>query len=429
MTLSQDSPTPPQRILWQLLSFVGSVLLLIVGSLFMMDVVQTLQPNIVRQLIVMLAGMGILATLASYGIYRSGILIFFTSLRWLLILIVLFTVGVVMLNMWILSRMMWVDSQYMGLVATMLSFSGLTALSFGYFVSRGMTERLFRLAGAADQLAKGDLTTRLDVRGQDEIAHLVQTFNNMAHHLQAVDEQKRQLEQTRRDLVAWVSHDLRTPLTSMRVMLEALNDGVITDAETQKRYMQTSLAEIEHLSRLIDDLFELAQLDVGHVQLDYQEVPLSELISDTLGGFMGKAQRKHITITGDISPQVDVVNIAPDKIQRVLSNLIDNAITYTPENEQITISAHPASQDTVQVNVHNSGIHISEDMLPNLFESFYRGESSRATGRDGQRGTGLGLAIARGFVQAHGGRIWAESSPQRGTCFSFTLPVGLHEPH
>lgn len=405
-----------------LLTFAFSLGLLITGALVVGAIVTSLQANIVQQVIIIMASMGILGTVTAYGIFRSGVLMYLTSLRWLLLLLVLFTVGVVMLNMWILSRLVFFDTHYIGLVATMLSFSGLTALSFGWFVSRGMTERLFRLAGAANKLAEGDLSTRLDVRGSDEIAQLAQTFNDMAQRLEQVDEQKRQLDQTRRDLVAWVSHDLRTPLTSMRVMLEALSDGIITDPETQTRYTKNTLAEIEHLSRLIDDLFEMAKLDVGHVELHYQQVALADLISDTLGGFMAKAQRKHIDIRGDIDPQVDLVMIAPDKIQRVLKNLIDNAIKYTPADERITIRVFRSDADGVQVDVHNTGIVIPAEVLPNLFDSFYRGESSRATGEDGQRGTGLGLAIARGFVQAHGGRIWASSDETSGTTFSFTLP-------
>lgn len=173
---------------------------------------------------------------------------------------------------------------------------------------------------------------------------------------------------------------------------------------------------------MIDDLFEMAKLDVGHVELNYQQVAIADLISDTLGGFMAKAQRKDIAITGDIDPTVDLVTIAPDKIQRVLKNLIDNAIKYTPVGESITIRVFRCDDMGVQVDVHNTGVVIPAKTLPNLFESFYRGESSRASSEDGQRGTGLGLAIARGFVQAHGGRIWASSDEHNGTTFSFTLP-------
>ena len=229
------------------------------------------------------------------------------------------------------------------------------------------------------------------------------------------------LKKTRRDLVAWVSHDLRTPLTSMRVMLEALADGVITDEATQTRYIQTTLSEIEHLSRLIQDLFEMARLDVGHLELDYTETPIVDLLSDTLGGLMPKAKHKQIELTGEVEDGIDLVQVAPDKIQRVLKNLIDNAIKFTPPGERVSVLVCRKATNAIQIDVHNTGVYIADDVLPNLFESFYRGEHSRAN-TDNERGTGLGLAIARGFVQAHGGHIWAESAPGQGTTFSFTLP-------
>ena len=284
-----------------------------------------------------------------------------------------------------------------------------------------MTQRLSALSNAASQVAQGDFSTRLSVTGNDEIAHLTQSFNAMTRDLEQVEEQKQQLEQTRRDLVAWVSHDLRTPLASMRVMLEALSDGVIDDEETQKRYIDTTLSEIQHLSHMISDLFEIAKLDVGHIDLDLVATPFADLISDTMGSLMAKARKKDITLQGQVEEDIDLVFIAPDKIQRVLKNLIDNAIKYTPQGETVSIRAQTCDDESVRIDVHNTGVHIPRDDLPHLFDSFYRVEKSRANADD-ERGTGLGLAIARGFVQAHGGEIWAESTPHHGTTFSFTVP-------
>jgi len=413
--------TFPQNLRHPLPVLLGGLALLLVVFVIVSTVVVALPVTVTQQIVLLMAGTGVFFTLASYGLYRSGVLRYLGSLRWLLLLIVAFTVLVVLFQLWVLSRLMIFSTHYLPIVTTMMFFAGLTGISFGYFVSRAMTERLFRLSEAAGQLAQGNLSTRLEVIGNDEIAVLTRSFNAMARDLQEVDEQKRHLEQTRRDLVAWVSHDLRTPLTSMRVMLEALADGVVQDEETRSRYMQTSLAEIEHLSRLIDDLFELAQLDVGHMQLDFQSIPIGDLISDTLGVMMAKAQHKGIQLHGEVEDGIHLVTMAPDKIQRVLKNLVDNAIKYTPAGEAITIRACRRDSQTIQIDVHNTGVHIPQEVLPNLFESFYRGESSRAS-TDDERGAGLGLAIARGFVQAHGGTIWARSEPASGTVFSFTLP-------
>jgi signal transduction histidine kinase len=393
---------------------LGSVV--IVGGIIL-----NLSSDEIYQLIFIMCGTGIATTITSYGLYRSGLLHHLGSLRWALMLIVLFTVGLILLIMWFLARLLFLDSHYITIAATMLVFAGLAAISFGFFVSKAIIDRLTKLAQAAGDVAGGDLTTRLNVQGNDEIAQLTRDFNTMAHNLQAVDEQKRLLEQTRRDLIAWVSHDLRTPLTSMRVMIESLVDGVIADDETQKRYLHSSLSEIEHLNHLIDDLFELAKLDVGHIDLNLQPTAIGDLISDTLSAMSEKARKKQITLDGRIALDVDIVQCAPDKIQRVLHNLIDNALQYTPSGENVRVRAYHCNVG-IQVDVNNTGMTIPEDVLPNLFESFYRGERSRTTSNDGTRGTGLGLAIARGFIEAHQGHIWAESTDSAGTTFSFILP-------
>lgn len=406
--------SPPVLLMGSLVLSIGTTI--IIGLVLMQFPATHLQ-----QLVIVMFGTGLLTTLLSYLLYRVGLLHWFGSLRLTLILVTLFTTALILVHVWILSRLMFVDSQYVSLTNTLLIFVGITAISFGYFVSRAMTDRLSHLSEAADRLAEGDLSTRLPVRGNDEISRLTTSFNMMAHNLQEVDEEKQRLEKMRRDLVAWVSHDLRTPLTSMRVMLEALNDGIITDQETTDRYIRTSLAEIEHLSHLIDDLFEMAQLDVGHLDLDYQQASIRDMISDTLSSMSPEANRRQIRLDGHVDSDVEMVTVAPDKIQRVLYNLVSNALKYTPAHEAVTISAHRI-QSGVQVDVHNSGVHIEADRLPLLFQSFYRGEQSRAQGDDGERGTGLGLAIARGFVGAHGGSIHASSSPETGTTFSFTIP-------
>ena len=263
---------------------------------------------------------------------------------------------------------------------------------------------------------------RLAISGNDEIAQLADTFNDMARKLQEVEEKKRQLDASRRDLTAWVSHDLRTPLASMRVMIEAILDGVVDDDHTVQRYLDNCRAEIEHLSHLIDDLFELAQLDVGHLTLDLQQASIRDLISDTLGSMEAKAKLRGIQLVGEVADDIDLLQMAPDKMQRVLTNLVDNAVKYAGVGQRVTLSAWRNAGE-LRMDIHNSGAFIPPEVLPRLFESFYRGEGSRAREDDGDRGTGLGLAIARGFVEAHGGRIWAASSENAGTTFSLSLPA------
>ena len=214
-----------------------------------------LPENDVENLVTFMTMTGILTSLLSYGFYRLGILELFSSLRWSIWMVIALTVLMIFLNVWVIARFTFIEPHYLTLTSALLVFAGLTAITIGFFTSKTMTDRLSKLTDATNQLAQGDLTARLEIAGNDEIAQLATTFNSMAANLQEVDEQKRQLEQTRRDLIAWVSHDLRTPLTSMRVMIEAMLDGVVQDKETVNRYLDNSRAEIEHLSHLIEDLF------------------------------------------------------------------------------------------------------------------------------------------------------------------------------
>ena len=396
----------------------------IIGSLatLLLVVIPSVIPEEdVTGLIVLLVGIGLATSAASFALYRLGIVQWFRSLRWALVLIIVLTVSLIFMNVWIMAKLMFINYHDLTLTTISLVFAGLTAIGVGFFVANNMTERIRRLAHAANRLARGDLSTRLAVNGNDELAELTKTFNAMAHSLQEVDEQKRVLEQTRRDLIAWVSHDLRTPLATMRVMIEAMADGVVTDPETVSRYLENTQNEIRHLSHLIDDLFELAQLDVGHLNLAFQNASLRDLISDTIGTMSARAQLHNVRLHGDVPDDLDLIYMAPDKIQRVLYNLVDNAVNYTPPGEEVHLTAHRAG-NTIQIDVHNTGVVISQEDLPEIFNSFYRGERSRARSDSGQRGTGLGLAIARGFVEAHHGRIWVESAPESGTTFSFTIP-------
>jgi signal transduction histidine kinase len=243
----------------------------------------------------------------------------------------------------------------------------------------------------------------------------------MVQRLEEAKEAERHLEAARRNLVAWASHDLRTPLASMRAMIDALADGVVSDPETVARYLEQSQSEIARMSGLIDDLFELAQLDTGHLEINCAYNSLSDLISDTLQGFSARAQAKEIALTGSVSPEVDPVWMAPDKISRVLHNLLENAIRYTLPGGGIQLNAE-VQEGAVLVTVKDTGEGIPPADLPYIFDRFFRGEKSRSREGYAGRGAGLGLAIAKGLVEAHGGRVSVHSQLGQGTEMSFALP-------
>jgi signal transduction histidine kinase len=323
------------------------------------------------------------------------------------------------LNVWVTARLMFASSHDLALATVLLLFAGGIAMCLGYFLTTALTDDIVTLNRAARQISQGNLNVRVPVTGHNEMAELAATFNGMAAQLEAAARKQRELDTLRRDLVAWVGHDLRTPLTSIRVMVEALADGVVEEPATVQRYLQTTQRHIRSLSALIDDLFEMAQLDAGGLPLEKCPSSISDLISDTLETFSALAARQDLKLEGSVEPGIDPVSMDTQKIGRVLANLVSNAVRHTPAGGVVEIRAFAAGE-AVQVEVRDTGEGIRPEDMPHVFEQFYRGEKSRS--RD-TGGSGLGLAIAKGIVEAHGGRIGVESTPGQGTRFYFTLPA------
>jgi signal transduction histidine kinase len=297
-------------------------------------------------------------------------------------------------------------------------FAAGIAAVLGTFLSSRVIDRIRRLETAARKIERGELSQRAAVPGSDELATLGRAFDRMAAELELAAARQAELERMRRDLVAWAGHDLQTPLTSIRAILEAVADGVVEDPATLQRYLQTAQRNIRDLSILIDDLFEVAQMQAGGLRLHREATSLNDLISDTVESFSSAIASRRIQLAGDVAPGVDPVVLDPARIGRVLSNLLSNALRHTPDGGRITIEAAGDSA-AVRISVRDTGEGIAPEDLPHVFESFYRGEKSRGRASGG---SGLGLAIARGFVEAHGGTIAAESLPGEGTSVSFTLP-------
>jgi signal transduction histidine kinase len=360
----------------------------------------------------------IVSILAGYGAYRLGWMNRSPALSWTLLGGYALSSLLTFLNVWITANLMFTDEHDLQLATVLLAYASGIAMALGYFLANTLTYRIRQLDLAAMAIARGDLKTRTRVQGKDEIAALGETFNQMAERLQTADEQQRQLDHLRRDLIAWVSHDLQTPLASIRAIIEALADDMIEDPQTQQRYLRTAQREIAALSILIDDLFQMAQLDAGGLPLECEHNALSDLVSDTLETFSEMAARQGVLLEGSVADGVDPVWMDGPRIGRVLNNLVANALRHVQPGGRVSVSAKPVAEG-VQIEVTDDGPGIAPEDLPNIFERFYRGEKSRnrATG-----GAGLGLAIARGIVEAHKGQIGVESSPNQHTRFYFILP-------
>lgn len=341
-----------------------------------------------------------------------------SRLRWTLMSGYLLSGVLTFVNVLFTAWRMFINNHDRTLATILLIFATCIAIVLGYFLSAAFADKINALREAARAIAAGQFNTRIRVPGRDEVTELAESFNNMAAQLENAAAMRREAEQMRRNLIAWVGHDLRTPLTSVRAMVEALADGMVDDPATAARYLRTAKRDIHALSLLIDNLFEMAQIDAGGLQPDRQPNSLRDLLSDTVESFHSLTEEKGIKLQGQVTPAVDPVPMDARLIGRVLTNLISNAIRHTPSGGTIQVNAYPVAGG-VEVSVRDSGEGIRSEDLPHIFEQFYRGEKSRsrATG-----GAGLGLAIVKSFIEVHGGAIRAESRVGEGTCFTFFLP-------
>jgi len=398
--------------------FILGVLLIVALSLVIFKMLMAPPLNELGLMALFLSITAFVSALAAYGAYRLGWMNLSPTLRGSLLGGYMLSSLLTFFNVWFSAQMMFASQHDLLLAIVLLVFAGGMATALGYLLSTTITDRIHLLKGAAEKLAEGDLDTRVIVHGRDEVAALAHTFNQMAEQLEIADKKQRELEQLRADLIAWVGHDLQTPLSSMRAILEALEDGMVDDPQTIKRYLNTAQRDVRSLSVLIDDLFQMAQLNAGGIPLDRAKSSLADLISDTLESFSELALRQRVKLEGSVEANIDPDFMDTQRIGRVLNNLIGNALRYTPEQGEVKVHAWRTGAG-VEVTVSDSGEGIRAEDLPHIFESFYRGEKSRsrATG-----GAGLGLAISRGIVQAHGGEITVQSEPGNGSRFAFTLP-------
>jgi signal transduction histidine kinase len=319
------------------------------------------------------------------------------------------------------ARAMFISGHDLSILLTMLLFAGLLSVGFSLHGASPMARRIGRVRKGTAQLANGELEAELPIEGHDEISQLSADFNSMARTLKEAAEREHEMEKARRDLIAAVSHDLRTPLASARALIEAVADGVAAEEETKERYLSSARNELMNLGRLVDDLFELAQIDAGVLRLELEEASLHDLISDTLSSFRPQAEHRGIRLVGEVSDGVDPVLINPPKLQRVLYNLVSNALRHTPAHGTVALRAQPDGE-VVWVEVADTGEGIAPGDLPHVFERSFRSEKSRTRREeDSASGAGLGLAIARGLIEAHGGQVGVESEIGEGTRFYLTL--------
>ena len=322
------------------------------------------------------------------------------QLAGLAFLAVLLPLVTVLLSGWVMFHM-GEDVKILAVTAA----SALTAVVAALVVARSIVASIERVRDASAELARGDLEARAPEGGPAEVADLAASFNEMGDNL-------RRLFDTRRELVAWASHDLRTPLANMQAMLEALEDGLAEPSE----YVPVLREQVGALSLLVDDLFELARIDAGALTLELRRLPVAPVVASSLRSIEAEARSRHVRLGADVDEHV-TARFAPEKLERVLMNLLTNAVRHTPSDGAVVVLVEPR-EDEVQVAVEDTGEGLDAEARERMFDRFWRGDQSRSS-----RGTGLGLAIARGLVEAHGGRVWAEDRDGGGARVCFTLPA------
>ncbi len=286
--------------------------------------------------------------------------------------------------------------------------TAVAALALALVLSRQITRPLSRLATATREVAGGNLSTRIEKFGGDEIGQVGEAFNSMAAALQ-------RQEEVRQAMMADIAHELRTPLSVLRGNVEAMLDGLV---EPNAEQLQVLHGQSMTLGRLVEDLRTLSLASAGQLGLERRPVDLAGLADGVASELQGAAEECGVDLRVRSSGEIPPVDGDSGRLAQVLRNLLDNALRYTPPGGQVTASVE-AGRNEVTVLVSDTGSGITAEDLPHVFDRFYRADPSRSRSSGG---SGLGLAIAKQLVEAHGGRIWAESGPGRGSVFAFALP-------
>jgi two-component system phosphate regulon sensor histidine kinase PhoR len=284
----------------------------------------------------------------------------------------------------------------------------------------------------AERLAAGDLDVRVPVPSGEEVGALAQSFNQMAGRLRELGEAQasererlatilaelQRAERSRRMLLANISHDLRTPIASLQALIDTLVDGAIDDPEAARDFLGRMDVEAQGLSQLVSEFLELSWIELGQVPIVKGPVDIAALLRAAAGRMEAQARQKGVPIVVQVEGELPPVSIDRGRIEQVLMNLLQNALTYTPPGGRIALLAREQAGE-VAVLVQDTGVGIAPADVPHIFERFYEADPARSGG-----GVGLGLAIAKHLVERHGGRIWAESALSAGTTVTFVLPVG-----
>ncbi len=333
-----------------------------------------------------------------------------------LALAVAVVVAPVLIALVVVSLLMVVSGHAAILVGVIVLAAGTIAVLAARLVAGSILGDVESIRDGLSAVGQGERSVKIETAAADELGELAAAANAMIAQLASEETARDQSESARRDLVAAVSHDLRTPITSLRLLVEAVQDEIV-DAQTRHAYLQRMRIHIDALSALIDDLFELTRLEAGDISWALERVALDELVGETVEAMRVHAEAKGVAVRAAVPPELAAGRANPEKLQRVLFNLIQNAIRHTPADGSVMVRAERVN-GLIEVEVADTGEGIAGEERDHVFDAFYRGGNSARTGN----GAGLGLAVSRAIIEAHGGRIWLADAKQ-GTSVRFSLPA------
>jgi signal transduction histidine kinase len=334
-----------------------------------------------------------------------------------LALTVAIAVAPVLIALVVIGLLMLLSGHDVLLVAAIVVAAGVAAAVMAMMIAGSILGDVESIRHGLSAVGRGERDVTIETSSRDELGELADAANGMIARLQAEELAREQSDGARRDLVAAVSHDLRTPITSLRLLAEAVGDEVV-DGELRRTYLERMRTHIDILSTLIDDLFELSRLEAGDIRWSLERIQLDELVGETVEAMRLEAESRGISVAFEPGGPFRVAHANPEKVQRVLFNLIQNAIRHTPADGSVVVRAERVA-DRIEIEVADSGDGIAPEEREQVFTAFYRGgtDSARTGG-----GAGLGLAVSRAIVEAHGGEIWLPEA-SAGTRVRFSLPA------
>lgn len=316
----------------------------------------------------------------------------------------------------------WIGNQGIAIFfAVFISIKEILNLSFLWRLEKKIFQPMDQLKDAVDEIAKGNYDVKVDYEITNEFGVLIHSFNEMAKKLQKSEEMKLAYEKNRKDLIANISHDLKTPIASIQGYIEAILDGVVSSPEKNSKYLKIIQHNAIYINKLIDDLFLFSKLDMEKLDFQYQDIQIRSYMNDLMEEFQYELEERKVQFKYIDGMQSDhVVHLDGKRIQQAIKNIIGNAVKYGNE-ECLSVCVELFMQDDfAHIQIKDNGPGIPKDRLPYIFDRFYRMDLERTKDL---MSTGLGLAIAKELVESHGGKIMVSSIEGQGSCFTIMLPI------